>query len=75
MRIRMLSAKVAVLVLAAAPVMGGVASADSKSVSDWVHETMDSQEERGGCEWGRAVSAAGADNRQGSGKNSPSPCK
>jgi hypothetical protein len=75
MRSRFLAVKISLAVVAAVPLMGGVANAGGKSVADYVHETMAGQEERGGCEWGRAISAAGADNRQNSVKHPPTPCK
>jgi hypothetical protein len=75
MRTRVWVAKIAVAAVAAVPLMTGVAYADSKSVSDFVHETMADQEQRSGCAWGRAVSGAGGDNRQGSTLHLPNPCK
>jgi hypothetical protein len=75
MRTRAFVAKVAVAVLVVMPLTGGVAHAGGKSVADFVHWTMSDQESRGGCEWGRAVSQAGADNRQSSVDHQPSPCK
>ncbi len=72
---RMFLAKVTIVAVAAVPLMGGVASAGGKSVSDYVHETMSGQELRGGCAWGRTISAAGADNMQGSTSHFPNPCK
>ena len=74
MRAKIFVAKVAVMALVATPLMGGVAHADGKSVADFVHWTMSVQEERGGCEWGRAVSAAGGDNRQDPASHRPDPC-
>jgi hypothetical protein len=75
MRAKRFAAKVAVAVLVVMPVTTGVANAGGKSVSDFVHWTMSVQEQRGGCEWGQEVSAAGGDNRQDSAANRPSPCK
>lgn len=75
MRTRMLAVKVAVAVVAVMPLMGGVANADGKSVADFVHWTMSQQEQKGGCEWAREVSAAAGDNRQDPASHRPSPCK
>jgi hypothetical protein len=75
MRTRILAVKVAVAVVALMPLTGGVAKAGGNSVSDFVHWTMDQQEQKGGCEWGRQVSAAAGDNRQDTASHRPDPCK
>jgi hypothetical protein len=74
MRTRLIAAKVAVLLVGAAPLMTGVAHAGGKSVAEYVHSTMSNQVERG-CTWGQEVSRAGADNRQDSAWHRPGPCK